>query len=322
MNFHDAVWSSKGLETKLRVQGMRVAGGEQYAAKALKLRVSSDVLHKAPSQTFASMLGENVNVGKVRESRLVRYHASKTHLFIVVENAEANGIGDRALDNGARNAGRPIGLRKEAVNRTYVETRFVTRDFIRDHVEFISLRCDLDFSGRHSRRSRPIALDIRERPVVVSCNLTCRQHAIVDGRVPIRHEHDGVSQCHGAPNGGVDAKLALQATDDQVGNATGRQEFAQPSAQKGVGRSLPQQDIGAVKLERRRELPGIGPVIHFATGRFMLNDNHKCTGSACFARHRVDSADDGLDITSLARACAKDVLNVNDEQGSWHELAT
>jgi len=83
---------------------MRVAGGEQYPAKALKLRVSSDVLHEAPSQTFAPMLGEDVNVGEVRESRLVRYHASKTHLFTVVENGEANRIGDGTLDDGARNA--------------------------------------------------------------------------------------------------------------------------------------------------------------------------------------------------------------------------
>jgi len=105
MNFHEAIRSSQWLESKLRVQSMRVASGEQDAAKTLQLRVASDVFHEPPRQTFAPMIGEDVNVGKVRESGLVRYHAGKAHLLAIVENAEANGIGDSALDDGARNAG-------------------------------------------------------------------------------------------------------------------------------------------------------------------------------------------------------------------------
>jgi hypothetical protein len=57
---------------------VRVARCEQHAAKALKVRVLSDLLHEPPRQTFASMLEKDVNVRKIGERCLVGYDASKT----------------------------------------------------------------------------------------------------------------------------------------------------------------------------------------------------------------------------------------------------
>ena len=76
-----------------------------------------------------------------------------------------------------------------------------------------------------------------------------------------------------------------------------------------------------MKFERGRELPIVGPVVHFTVGRFMLNNNYKCPGRTRFARHNVDSVDHNINVADPARARAKNILDVNDEQGGWHELA-
>ena len=60
VNFHEALRSSKWLEAELRVERMCVASREQHAAESLKDRVSNELIHEAPRQTFTSMLRNNV----------------------------------------------------------------------------------------------------------------------------------------------------------------------------------------------------------------------------------------------------------------------
>jgi hypothetical protein len=68
-----------------------------------------------------------------------------------------------------------------------------------------------------------------------------------------------------------------------------------------------------VNLECWRELPAFGSVVHVTIFRFVLDDNHEGSGSACLARHQVDSIDDAIDIARDVLACTKDLLDVNDK---------
>jgi len=133
VNFHDAIRSCKRFETELRVQGVRVASREQHSSKTLKLGMSNDLLHETPRKPFAPMLWKNVHVRKVCEGCLVSYDAGKANLSALAKNTKTERILYCALDDRARNAGRPIRLGEEAVNRTYVEARFVARDFVWSH---------------------------------------------------------------------------------------------------------------------------------------------------------------------------------------------
>jgi hypothetical protein len=133
VNFHDAIRSCERFETELRVQGVRVASRKQHSPKTLKVGVSNDLLHETTRKSFTPMLWKNVHVRKVCERCLVSYDAGKPNLSALAQNTETERIRYRTLDDRERNARRPIGLGEEAVNRTYVESRFVARDFVWSH---------------------------------------------------------------------------------------------------------------------------------------------------------------------------------------------
>src|SRR5215469_4140034 len=95
--------------------------------------MSNDLLHETPRKSFAPMLWKNVHVRKVREGCLVSYDTGKADLLTLAQNTETERIRYRALDDGARNARRPIRLGEEAVNRAYVKARVVARDFVWSH---------------------------------------------------------------------------------------------------------------------------------------------------------------------------------------------
>ena len=68
-----------------------------------------------------------------------------------------------------------------------------------------------------------------------------------------------------------------------------------------------------MNLERWREGPTIGSVVHVTILRLVLDDNYEGSGRACFAGNQVDSIDYAIDIVRAVRARAKDLLDVNDE---------
>ena len=104
---------------------MRVSSGEQHSTKAPQVRMLDYPLHEAERNTFAAVLRQDIDVGKIAESCFVGHHAGKADLPALMERPKAQGIFYRALDNGARNAGRPVGLSQKAMNRRYVEACFV-----------------------------------------------------------------------------------------------------------------------------------------------------------------------------------------------------
>src|SRR5215467_478713 len=112
---------------------MRIARGEQHTTKTLKVGMLNDLLHKAPRQIFAAMLGKNINVRQIRESRLIGDDPSKPHLLTLAENTKTEGISYGAFDNSAWNSERPIGLGQKAVNRIDVELRFIGCYFVCGH---------------------------------------------------------------------------------------------------------------------------------------------------------------------------------------------
>jgi hypothetical protein len=91
------------------------------------------MFHETEGNAIAAMLWQDVHVGKVCERCFVGNGASKANLFTLIKSAKTQGIVYRALDDGAWNAGRPVRLRQEAVNRPYVEAGFVACDFVWRH---------------------------------------------------------------------------------------------------------------------------------------------------------------------------------------------
>ena len=91
------------------------------------------MFHETEGNAFAAMLWQDVHVGKVCERCFVGNGASKANLFTLIKSAKTQGIVHRAFDDGAWNAGRPVRLRQEAVNRPYVEAGFVACDFVWRH---------------------------------------------------------------------------------------------------------------------------------------------------------------------------------------------
>src|SRR5215471_19113186 len=89
---------------------MRIARGEQHTTKTLKIGMLNDLLHEAPRQIFAAMLGKNINVRQIRESRLIGDDGSKPHLLTLAENTKTERISYGAFDNSAWSSKRPIGL--------------------------------------------------------------------------------------------------------------------------------------------------------------------------------------------------------------------
>jgi hypothetical protein len=140
-NFHHTVGCSKWPEAKLRVQSICITSSEQHPAEALKVGMLNDLLHQASGETFASVRGQDVDVRKRRERRLVGYDASKAHLLTVAKHTKTEGVVYRAFDYRARNTGRPVRVREEVVNRAYVQARFVAGDFVCGHRELCALTC-------------------------------------------------------------------------------------------------------------------------------------------------------------------------------------
>ena len=114
--------------------------------------------------------------------------------------------------------------------------------------------------------------------------------------MPVRYKDDGVAERHGATSRCINAELALKAADDQVGDAPRHKKLVQLRTVKGVRSSLPQENIAWVNLERWREGPAIGSVVHVTTLRLVLDDHDEGSGSACFAGNQVDSIDYAIDI--------------------------
>lgn len=79
------------------------------------------------------MLRQNVNVSEIRERCLIGNDASKAYLLTLKQKAKAQRIFNRAFDDGAWNAGRPVGPRQKTVNRLNVETAFIARNFVWKH---------------------------------------------------------------------------------------------------------------------------------------------------------------------------------------------
>jgi len=79
------------------------------------------------------MIWQDVYVSEVRERCLICYDTCKADLFALKEKAKTQRIGYRTFDDGTWNAGTPVRLRKKTVNRLYVETGCVTRNFVCRH---------------------------------------------------------------------------------------------------------------------------------------------------------------------------------------------
>ena len=126
--------------------------------------------------------------------------------------------------------------------------------------------------------------------------LRSRQDSVVNGGMPVRHQHDGVAERHGATSSCINAELALKAANDQLGDTPRHKKLVQPRNVKGVRSCLPQEHIAAVNLKRWREGPAIGSVVHVTILRLVLDDNYEGSGSACLAGNQVDAIDYAIDI--------------------------
>ena len=116
---------------------------------------------------------------------------------------------------------------------------------------------------------------------MVGGDLGGRKDPIVDGRMAIRNKYNRIAERHSAPSGCIDAEFALQAADDEAGDASGLKELVQFSPVKGVRSRLPEANIAGVCFERRGQLPVFSAVVHLAASRLVLDDDYK---RACSSR--------------------------------------
>src|SRR5205823_13878574 len=110
-----------------------------------------------------------------------------------------------------------------------------------------------------------------------------------------------------------------QATEDEAGEAAGPQDVVQLCPVEGVGRRLSQVDVATFRLQPRRQLPAVGPVVHVtATLRLVLDDDDERTCRSGLAGNQVDAIDDTFDFKGSVLAGTKNLLDIDDEKGGWH----
>ena len=69
-----------------------------------------DGLHEPLRQPTAAMLLEDEHVAQPGEGRAIRHYTRKSHLFVTDERGRDKGVVDRALEDAASDADRPVGL--------------------------------------------------------------------------------------------------------------------------------------------------------------------------------------------------------------------
>ena len=95
-------------EAELPVQRVRVAGGEEPAPQALKLRVREHGLDEPRPKPFPPLILDDEHVGQIRERRPVGDRARESDLPVPQKDREREGMGDAAGHGVLRDARRPV----------------------------------------------------------------------------------------------------------------------------------------------------------------------------------------------------------------------
>jgi hypothetical protein len=111
VHFHNAFGDAQWLEPELFVQRVSISSSQQHATQALEVRMPHYLFHETQGQALAAMLGQDVNVSEIGERCFVCYDSRKAYGLILKEQAKTQGIRNRAFDDRAWNAGRPVRLR-------------------------------------------------------------------------------------------------------------------------------------------------------------------------------------------------------------------
>ena len=90
--------------------------------------MQEDALDQPVAESTAATLLENEYVGEIGVRGEVGDDASESDLTFGLEQSEGDGAGDGALDDVARNAGRPIRGGQDAMHQVDVESRSVGGD--------------------------------------------------------------------------------------------------------------------------------------------------------------------------------------------------
>ena len=114
------------------VEWAGVASDERKAPQSLKLWMQADALDEPVAKSTTPTLLDDEHVGEIGVGGEVGDDTSEADLTIVLVEAERDGAGDGALDDVARDAGRPVGGGQDAMHEIDVEPRAVGGD---DEVE-------------------------------------------------------------------------------------------------------------------------------------------------------------------------------------------
>ena len=118
-------------ESVLRVETVRIRGGERPAAQSLQPRVGQETLDQELPQTLPAVLGSHEQVADIGVRRVVGRCAREPRLpprrFV---EAERQRIGDRSLDHLRRDPRRPVGVLEERVDEAEIESLRIGRDLV------------------------------------------------------------------------------------------------------------------------------------------------------------------------------------------------
>lgn len=125
---------------------------------------------------------------------------------------------------------------------------------------------------------------------------------------------NGIAASQSSADRGVNAELALQATNNQMVDLARLQQCLQVSLVERIRCGLAQARIFGASVKAAIQLPTLSSVLERPVRLFVLDEDDRDAGSSGSRCNRIDSIDNALDVVRGPLTGTKCVLNVDDEK--------